>query len=209
MASKEFKVGDIIRLKGCAQVSIPLSYEGKEAEILSYHPGKIESYWLVKVEPTDALDVGSQWCVGEENMSLTGRAPFVVTDKLDADAEHQRAINQGWSFPTGSSCKRCGNWIRVPDADQLYEVTGGKLVAMCDSCWVAVDDNWNPERTGPTSGGSDLAHEQVVAALTAKLPANVEARKRMVAALAKELARPVTPRYPHEGRSDRVFKVNR
>ena len=63
------------------------------------------------------------------------------------------------------------------------------------------------ERTGPY-GGDDLGHETVVAAMTQALPANVEARKRMVAALARELDRPVAVRFPPEGRSCRVYRSN-
>ena len=48
-------------------------------------------------------------------------------------------------------------------------------------------------------------HEANIAALTEALPANVAARKRNIAALAKELGRPAPVRYPHEGRSDRVY----
>lgn len=45
-----------------------------------------------------------------------------------------------------------------------------------------------------------------VAAMTAEHPDNVRARK--IAALRESLSAKVEPRYPHEGRSDRVYRVN-
>lgn len=45
--------------------------------------------------------------------------------------------------------------------------------------------------------------------LTDALPANVAARARNIAALAAELRKPVTPRFPHEARSDRVTGYRR
>jgi len=51
-------------------------------------------------------------------------------------------------------------------------------------------------------GGPD-----VMAKLTYDHPSNVRARR--VAALREELSKPVERRYPHEGRSDRVYLENR
>jgi hypothetical protein len=62
-----------------------------------------------------------------------------------------------------------------------------------------VDQYWE-ERTGPY-GGHDLGHEEHVAALTAALPENEAARKRNIAALAKDLDRPAPVRFPHPGRN--------
>jgi hypothetical protein len=61
------------------------------------------------------------------------------------------------------------------------------------------------ERTGPVNGGSDLSHEL---AIFERQKAEDEAsgrRARLVAALSAEMSRPVEPRFPPEGRSDRVF----
>lgn len=61
------------------------------------------------------------------------------------------------------------------------------------------------ERTAPVNGGSDLSHEL---AIFERQKADDEAsgrRARLVAALGAEMARPVEPRFPPEGRSDRVF----
>jgi hypothetical protein len=68
---------------------------------------------------------------------------------------------------------------------------------------------------GPSTHGSP---EQAVAALMTEedntvdkwKPSEPTNRQRLVAALAAEMGRPVTPpRFPSEARSDRVFKVNR
>lgn len=61
--------------------------------------------------------------------------------------------------------------------------------------------------------GNDLDLEAQHARLTQQLPANQAARKRNIAALARELDQPSAERrarlHPHEGRSDRVYLANR
>jgi pyruvate/2-oxoglutarate dehydrogenase complex dihydrolipoamide acyltransferase (E2) component len=64
------------------------------------------------------------------------------------------------------------------------------------------------ERTGPY-GGDDIRHEAVVAALTVARSQNEAARLRNVAALAVEMRKPASSRYPHEGHSDRVTNYRR
>ncbi len=122
----------------------------------------------------------------------------------------------GYVERVGSTCAACG----IPGAT----VSCGSDGVICKNCndvrpWSRVLADIHArrnvargivpeERTGPRSGGSDLEHEAVVAALTEALPANQAARRRMVAALAKEMARPVTARFPPESRLDRALPVS-
>jgi len=96
---------------------------------------------------------------------------------------------------TMAMCSRCGTRYAEP------------CDALCGACQQA---NGGPtradaERTGPINGGSDLSHELMI---FERQKAEDEAsgrRARLVAALSAELSRPVEPRFPPEGRSDRVF----
>lgn len=60
----------------------------------------------------------------------------------------------------------------------------------------------------PYRDNRSASSEAVIAELTEGLPRNVAARKRLVAALALEMARPVTPRFPADGRSDRALATS-
>jgi hypothetical protein len=61
-------------------------------------------------------------------------------------------------------------------------------------------------RRDPYAEHSRLERERNYAGLTAEHPDNIRARK--IAALRESLSAKVEPRYPHEGRSDRVYRVN-
>lgn len=54
----------------------------------------------------------------------------------------------------------------------------------------------------PAGLDEDVAYE------TRRMPANQAARLRTIAALRAELDRPCEPRFPNEGRSDRVYRSN-
>jgi hypothetical protein len=140
------------------------------------------------------------------NASFTNQTAGVIAE-LNAQGARIDGLWFGWyelspetpSLPTGhpapgSTGLRLNEEQR--EALSLEEVP----FSSTSGPWVDGSD----ERTGPY-GGDDLGHEAVVAALTVALPANIEARKRNVAALAAELRKPFEPRFPPEGRSDRVY----
>jgi hypothetical protein len=122
-----------------------------------------------------------------------------------------------------NKCSRCGGSVATgPTAAEVREAYGakpktfGEKVAEYNAANAVVKDGkvvsipaepkladpYADERTGPY-GGNDLSHEQHVAALMVE-------HNRKVKVLREEMGREVTgPRFPHEGKSDRVTGYRR
>lgn len=154
--------------------------------------------WVPRVGALIRLRSCKVDCIPSSEAGAVGR---LVTDEGTPDNPYWRA-----KFPSGNSW--CVSVSNMEPADALADRLDSVIEAQRE---VNRPDPYADERTG-RYGGSDLGHEEVVAELTAKLPANVEARKKLIAALAAEqtdLAKKFQPRFPAEGRSCRVYRSNR
>ena len=127
-----------------------------------------------------------------------------------------RAYIQATGGQNADECKRCGATIGLCQAVRTANDPGPFC---CRNCAAAAErdakcDEIDAALTLTVHGEDKYSHHRLARsdesarALTEALPANVEARKRMVAALAQELRKPVTPRFPAESRQCRVYRGN-
>lgn len=128
----------------------------------------------------------------------------VVTPGYSA-ADHyvkSRQVAIPWTIPTGAAvCAVCDSPCHVKNSGDLFTAEDGDDYPLCDTCWAGNDgEDWDDATSQRILRSQSLDDKQIAA-----MQLRQDERAKKVAKLAETLRQKVEARYPHEGRSERVY----
>lgn len=114
-----------------------------------------------------------------------------------------RKVPRAWPVPLGPAvCAVCSTPCQVTGSDCLFSAEDGKDYPLCNGCWLGDigSEEWESATNKAILRHAEL-DDKAISALMARRDAKVKALGGMLRA-------PAQPRFPPEGRSDRVLKIN-